>query len=64
MIYEREPSRIYELSFQTVRSEAQLERFSPDVAELVVRLIHACGMTDITTDIRCSPDCASSGRVP
>ena len=47
MIYEREPSRIYELSFQTVRSEAQLHRFSPEIADVVVRLIHACGMIDI-----------------
>lgn len=62
MIYEREPSRIYELSFQTVRSEAQLERFSADIAELVVRLIHACGMTDIAVDIACTPDCVSAGR--
>lgn len=62
MIYEREPSRIYELSFQTVRSEAQLEQFSPDIAELVVRLIHACGMTDITAEIACTPDCVSAGK--
>lgn len=62
MIYEREPSRIYELSFQTVQSEAQLEQFSPDIAELVVRLVHACGMTDITADIACTPDCVSAGK--
>ena len=62
MIYERDPVRIYELSFQTVRSEAQLERFSPDIAELAVRLVHACGMTDITADIACTPDCVSTGR--
>jgi len=62
VIYEREPSRIYELSFQTVRSEAQLEQFSPDIAELVVRLIHACGMTDITAEIACTPDCVSAGK--
>lgn len=62
MNYEREPSRIYELSFQTVRSEAQLERFSPDIAELVVRLIHACGMTDIAANITCTPDCISAGK--
>ncbi len=62
MIYEREPSRIYELSFQTVRSEAQLDRFSPDVAELVIRLIHACGMTEIAAEIACTPDCVSAGK--
>ncbi len=62
MIYEREPSRIYELSFQTVRSEAQLERFSEDTAELVIRLIHACGMTDIADEIACTPDCVNAGR--
>ncbi len=62
MIYERKPSRIYELSFQTVRSEAQLDRFPPDTAELVVRLIHACGMTDIADDIACTADCVAAGR--
>lgn len=62
MIYEREPSRIYELSFQTVRSEAQLDRFSAETAELVIRLIHACGMTDVADDIACSGDCVTAGR--
>lgn len=62
MIYEREPSKIYELSFQTVRSEARLDRFSPAIAELVVRLIHACGMTDIADDIACTSDCVEAGR--
>ncbi|MEO1159872.1 MAG: precorrin-8X methylmutase, partial [Pseudomonadota bacterium] len=62
MIYEREPSKIYELSFQTVRSEAQLGRFSSDTADLVVRLIHACGMTDIADGIACTPDCVEAGR--
>lgn len=63
MIYEREPSRIYELSFQAVRSEAQLEQFSEDTGELVIRLIHACGMTDIADGIACTPDCTAAGRV-
>lgn len=62
MIYERDPARIYAQSFATVRAEAPLAHLPPDIAELAVRLIHACGMTDLPADLAFSADVVASGR--
>lgn len=51
MEYVRDPAAIYAKSFATVRAEADLGRFPDDVAECVVRLIHACGVVDIAQNI-------------
>lgn len=60
--YERNPAEIYRESFAAIRREADLSRFSGLMAELVVRLIHACGMTDIADDIVASEGAAEAGR--
>ncbi len=60
--YLKDPAAIYAQSFATVRAEAHLQRFPDDIAELVVRLIHACGMPSIADDIAFSPDAVSAGR--
>ncbi len=60
--YERDPAAIYRESFAAIRREADLSRFSGLMAELVVRLIHACGMTDIAGDIVASEGAAEAGR--
>ncbi len=60
--YLRDPAAIYAASFATIRAEADLSRFSDDLAELAIRLIHACGMTDVTDDIEASADLAASAR--
>ena len=62
MIYERDPARIYAQSFATVRAEAPLAGLPADIAELAVRLIHSCGMTDLPADLAFSPDVVASGR--
>lgn len=62
MKYERDPKRIYRQSFDRVRAEANLDRFPSDIAEIAIRLIHACGMPDIAEDIVYSADCAEAGR--
>ena len=54
--YIREPKLIYDKSFAIIRMETDLSKFPEDIAEIVVRLIHACGMTDIVDDIIYSPD--------
>ena len=58
--YLRDPKEIYRQSFSTIRREADLSNFTEDIANIAVRLIHACGMTDIVNDIIYSPDAASS----
>ena len=60
--YLRDPKAIYRQSFATIRREADLSNFPEDIANIAVRLIHACGMTDIVKDIIYSPDVASSAR--
>lgn len=59
--YEKDPAAIYAQSFATVRAEARLDRFPPDLHPLVTRLIHACGMVDIADRLAFSPDAAAAG---
>jgi len=49
--YVRDGAEIYRRSFATIRAEADLSRFPADVARVVVRMIHSCGMTDLPADI-------------
>jgi precorrin-8X/cobalt-precorrin-8 methylmutase len=57
--YERDPAAIYAASFATVRAEAALERFPRDVAELAVRVIHACGMVEVADRLAFAGDVAA-----
>ncbi len=61
MNYIRDGAAIYRKSFSIIRSEADLSAFQPDLARVVVRMIHACGMTDLPQDVQASPDAASAG---
>jgi precorrin-8X/cobalt-precorrin-8 methylmutase len=49
--YIRDGAEIYRQSFATIRAEADLDRFPDDVSRVVVRMIHACGMVDLTRDV-------------
>ena len=60
--YEKDPAAIYAQSFATVRTEARLDRFAPDMQSLITRLIHACGMTEIADRLAYSRDCSEAGR--
>lgn len=52
MEYLKDPQAIYDASFKTVRAEADLGALSASLEGIAVRMIHACGMTDITSDLR------------
>ena len=54
--YLRDPAEIYRRSFAAIRSEADLARLPVPLEPVVVRLIHACGMSDIVADLAFSPD--------
>jgi len=54
--YIREGAEIYRRSFAIIRAEADLSRFSGTAERVTVRMIHACGMTDLPKDIDLSPD--------
>src|SRR5271167_4031687 len=49
--YLRDGTAIYERSFAIIRAEADLARFSADQAEVVVRMIHACGVVEAAQNI-------------
>jgi precorrin-8X/cobalt-precorrin-8 methylmutase len=59
--YEKDGSTIYKESFRIIRAEADLSRFSPVLSRTVVRMIHACGMTDLAADVIASPGAAEAG---
>jgi precorrin-8X/cobalt-precorrin-8 methylmutase len=44
--YLRDGNAIYQRSFAIIRAEADLSRFTEDEADVVVRMIHACGVVD------------------
>ena len=61
--YERNPKLIYAASFATVKKEANLERFSPEMQSVVIRLIHACGMIEIADRVAYSANAANAGSL-
>jgi len=56
----RDPQAIYKESFATIEREAALDQFPADLRSVVVRMIHACGMVDLTSDIRWYGDAAQA----
>lgn len=60
--YVRDGAAIYRQSFATIRAEADLARFTPLEERVAVRVIHACGMVEIASDLKFSPGFAQAGR--
>jgi len=62
--YVKDGAEIYRQSFATIRAEAAagLGALPADVAQVAVRMIHACGMTDLVADIRHSPNVVKNAR--
>ncbi|MFC8508565.1 precorrin-8X methylmutase [Streptomyces sp. NPDC057411] len=60
--YEKDGTEIYRRSFATIRAEADLAGLPADVATVAVRMIHACGMTDLVQDLAYSPGVVASAR--
>jgi len=60
--YIRDGAEIYRRSFGIIRAEANLARFSAVEERVAVRIIHACGMTDIARDIAMSTGFAERAR--
>ena len=50
--YLRDGAAIYERSFAIIRAEADLSGFSPEEADVAVRMIHACGQVEAAQHIR------------
>jgi len=60
--YIHDGAAIYVQSFATIRAEADLSGFTPDQSRVAVRVIHACGMVEITRSLSFSPDFVSAAR--
>ena len=60
--YIRDPGDITRRSFDLVRAECDLSGLAPAQAELAVRLVHACGMTDILEELAWGGAITDAGR--
>jgi precorrin-8X/cobalt-precorrin-8 methylmutase len=60
--YIRDGLEIYRRSFAIIRAEADLARFNEVEERVAVRIIHACGMTEIARDIVMSAGFAERAR--
>jgi precorrin-8X/cobalt-precorrin-8 methylmutase len=60
--YLRDGAAIYERSFAIIRAEADLSGFSPEEAEIAVRMIHACGQVEAAKLIDFGPGVVAAGR--
>ena len=58
--YLSDGAEIYRNSFAIIRREADLARFSALEERVAVRVIHACGMVDITSDLVFAPGAAEA----
>ena len=60
--YIRDGTAIYERSFAIIRAEADLSRFTPEQADVAVRMIHACGRVDVANAIDLSAEFVPAAR--
>ena len=60
--YEHDGAQIYRDSFATIRAEAQLGGLAPDLARVVVRMVHASGSLDIVRDVEASAHVVAAAR--
>jgi precorrin-8X/cobalt-precorrin-8 methylmutase len=60
--YQRDGAAIYRESFATIRAESDLSSVPADLEAVVVRMIHACGMTDLPSLVAASADFPRAAR--
>jgi precorrin-8X/cobalt-precorrin-8 methylmutase len=60
--HEHDGAAIYRASFATIRREADLSGVPPALERVAVRMIHACGMTDLVGDLAWSAGFAGSAE--
>jgi precorrin-8X/cobalt-precorrin-8 methylmutase len=60
--YLRDGEAIYRRSFAIIRAEADLSRFSTEEAEVVVRMIHACGLVEVCRQIEFGNNLVAAAR--
>ncbi|MGK2228458.1 MAG: precorrin-8X/cobalt-precorrin-8 methylmutase [Devosia sp.] len=60
--YIKDGDAIYRQSFAIIRAEADLSAFSPDEAELAIRMIHAAGSVDAAQLFEFGPGFVTAGQ--
>lgn len=60
--YLTDGAEIYRQSFAIIRREADLSRFSPEEAEIAVRMIHAAGLVEAAAHFAFSPGFVRAAR--
>ncbi|AXY53737.1 precorrin-8X methylmutase [Rhodococcus ruber] len=60
--YVTDGADIYVRSFATIRAETDLSAIPADAEKVAVRMVHACGQTDLTRDLAIHPDLVSAAR--
>ncbi|HEY8577709.1 MAG TPA: precorrin-8X methylmutase [Devosia sp.] len=60
--YIKDGDAIYRQSFSIIRAEADLARFSPDEAEVAIRMIHAAGSIEAAAHFEFGPGFVDAGR--
>jgi precorrin-8X/cobalt-precorrin-8 methylmutase len=60
--YLRDGAAIYERSFAIIRAEADLSRFTPEEADIAVRMIHAAGQVSVAELIEFAPGFVAEAR--
>jgi precorrin-8X/cobalt-precorrin-8 methylmutase len=60
--YLRDGAAIYQRSFAIIRAEAELSGFAPEEADIVVRMIHACGLVEAAQHIVFGGDLVGAAR--
>jgi precorrin-8X/cobalt-precorrin-8 methylmutase len=60
--YIKNPTEIYARSFEIIRSEVDLSAIPKDAHNIAVRIIHACGMPEIISDMLITETFASAAQ--
>lgn len=60
--YELNPQAIEQDSFRQIRALTQLESFSLDEQQVVMRIVHSMGLPEVSEHVRFSRNACSSGR--
>jgi precorrin-8X/cobalt-precorrin-8 methylmutase len=55
-------AQIYRESFAMIRAEADFSQLPADAERVAVRMMHACGQTDLTRDLAIHPDLVRAAR--
>jgi precorrin-8X/cobalt-precorrin-8 methylmutase len=60
--YCEDGAQIYRDSFATIRAESDLAHLPADAETVAVRMVHACGQTDLTADLTIHPELVGAAR--